>query len=417
MSLPTSSEWEYFAPDSFDSTPIHGMERMLDDGTALDVLAYGEKDAPGEFSWLIRLWDDMTGYSVRASYDEGVYFETAEQAYDSLVGVLQRDYPWLVERDEITQSPHSAKDKFLSKLAACGIALSIVMTGMGGFVAANTAFGGQSITDCPLGTNLGKVEYSQLITDADFYKGYEALTEIMASGANTELGEEDGWYIGDINTESMEIDMLNYACYDNPMYSMYKTGADGGISLKVSDKAKSVRIESYATLQGDDFDVMYAEVDAVACSIDAQAVADANGSTANYVRSVMEQVSDRVHYTSDSSSAHCNDIYGALIYGQSRCYGFATSVKYILDKQGIPNFIATGTVAGERHAWNMVNISDTWYVVDATMSRGMIDDEGVSSVSELIDPSKYCLRTLDDMNEHFVNDYILEPETSMLLGM
>lgn len=410
--MPTSSEWEYFYPNENDNS-IHGMERMLDNGTAIDVVAYGTYDAPGEFSWMIRLWDDASGYSVRASYDENMYFSDIEDAYDSLVSVLQQDYPYLVERDEIVKEPVQAKNRFFAKLAAIGLAAALVMPILGG-CASGMAYG-SSYSDVPLGTAASQVSYSQLITDSTFYEGYAACVDIMASGENPEIDPGTGWYDGDFAYEDLDIDMLNYAAYDNPMFSMYKTGADNGISLSVNEANGDIRIKSNATAQGDDFASMYAQVDAIAQGVSNRAVSEANGSTAEYVKSVLCQVAEGVSYSSDSSSAHSNDIYGALVNGSSRCFGYAASVKYILDLQGVPNFIATGQM-GQRHAWNMVNLDGVWYVVDATSTSQMMRSEGASSLQDCQQPYAYCLRTIDSINAEAANPYIPEAETNALLG-
>lgn len=412
MPLPTSSEWEYFQPDENNDT-IHGMERMLPDGTAIDVVAYGTYDAPGEFSWMIRLWDDRSGYSVRASYDEGQYYQDAEQAYDALVSVLERDYPHLVENDEITREPAGAKERFFAKLAAIGLAAALAMPVLGG--CASVSAYGSDYADVPLGTASGNVSYSQLISDDTFYEGYAACVDIMASGENPETAPGTGWYDGDFVFEDLEMDMLNYACYDNPMYSMYRTGADNGVSITLNQRTGDIRICSNAVSEGDDFSAMYAEVDAVSRSMAEVALADANGSTGEYVKSVMRQVTEGVEYTEDASSAHSNDIYGALVLGQSRCYGYASAVKYMLDMQGIPNFIATGESNG-RHAWNMVKLDTTWYVVDATHSKSMMYKEGKSSLEQCKNPYFYCLRTLESINSDDVLPYEPEPETAALLG-
>lgn len=63
------------------------------------------------------------------------------------------------------------------------------------------------------------------------------------------------------------------------------------------------------------------------------------------------------------------------------CYGYATAMKVLLDRAGIPNAYIEGTAyngkngpSGEQHAWNYVLVDGAWYAVDPTWS-----DPGASS--------------------------------------
>ena len=419
MPMPISREWEYFRPSENDDT-IHGMERMLEDGTAIDVIAYGTYDAPGEFSWMIRLWDGA-GYTIRASYDDGIYFEDIESAYDNLVSVLVCDYPFLVEKDEIKTAPDKAKGRFFAKIAAIGLAAALILptiTGCAGTGLEDIAFAAPepTYTDVPLGTGIGTVSYSQLISDDTFYEGYTACVDLMASGANPETNEGTGWYDGDFEYEEISIDMLNYACYDNPMFTLYRTGADSGVSILFDSANGDFRISSDAMENGDDFLAMYDQVDAAARNIANIAYSEADGSTGKFIESVTRQLAENITYSPDHESAHANDIYGALINGDSRCYGYAASMKYILDMQEIPNFIATGTVDDIRHAWNMVKLDETWYVVDATYTSSMMRNEGFTSLEDCASPYFYCLRTIDDINADCPGTYTPEEETWALMN-
>lgn len=416
--MPTSTEWEYFRPNENDMS-IHGMERMLDNGTAIDVIAYGTFEAPGEFSWMIREWNDATGYTVHASYDSDVYFDDIESAYDDLVGVLARQFPHLVERDEIVREPVRAKSRFFARIAAIGLAAALVLPTLAGCAGGMAYASGPDCTDVALGSCSGAVTYSQLVDDAQ-YEQYAAYVDIMASGEIAEEGGSGaGWYDGDFEYDELSIDVLNYATYDNPMYSMYKTGADSGIGVSVNTVNGDVRIYSNATKQGDNFNAMYAQVDVVANQMIAQAESYAQGSTLDYIYSAVNQIAQRCEYSdTDSSSAHCNDIYGCLVNGSSRCFGYASAVKYMLDAEGIPNFIATGMSGGDRHAWNMVNVGGTWIVVDATYSRDMMQKQRASSLDECQDAKLYCSHTMENLNDNLLNSpYQPEQETVALLGM
>lgn len=377
---------------------IHGMERILDDGSALNVLAYGTKEDPSEFSWMIRLWDDQDGYSIHASYDEDLYFDTVEEAYDDLVAVLEDEYPYLIARDEIAVEPQQSKSRFLAKLISVGLAAALAMSALTGCADAIAYASPPEYDDIPLGTaRIVDPTYESLISSSIELEGYDAFVEIMASGENPDIEQDGvtGWYDGDFESSDLSIHLLNYASYDNPLFSMYKTGADDGIAITLDHSNGNVRITSNATLEGDDFGYMYDQVDRAADHVDSLAAREADGSTAEYVKALATYLAETVDYISPNSSAHCNDIYGALINHESACYGFSSAMKYIMDKRGIPNFIATGYKHGVRHAWNMVDMDGTWLVVDVTSSKAMMHDEGVSYLSDCEDPDIFLLHSFN----------------------
>lgn len=70
-------------------------------------------------------------------------------------------------------------------------------------------------------------------------------------------------------------------------------------------------------------------------------------------------------------------IEGTLIEGTGVCDSFTKSLQIIYDKAGIDSIIVLGTLDGNPHAWNLVNIDDEWYHVDITSSRSIYDETGI----------------------------------------
>ena len=64
------------------------------------------------------------------------------------------------------------------------------------------------------------------------------------------------------------------------------------------------------------------------------------------------------------------DIRSVLLSKQSVCAGYAHAFKFLCDKAGIPCIYVYGTVKGIAHAWNMVQIGENFYWVDATWGEG-----------------------------------------------
>lgn len=70
---------------------------------------------------------------------------------------------------------------------------------------------------------------------------------------------------------------------------------------------------------------------------------------------------------------HRNDPYGALVEGESMCYGMSGALKLLLDYRGIPNCVVRGHDANANtgwHAWNLVYLDGTWSVCDVTAYAG-----------------------------------------------
>lgn len=90
-------------------------------------------------------------------------------------------------------------------------------------------------------------------------------------------------------------------------------------------------------------------------------------------------------YSDDvDDTPHANDMYGALVEGESKCYGLATAAKAVLDRRGIPAFVATGEFnhnPNTRHAVAMAWIDDQWRVLDATATQGKDLPESITMAS------------------------------------
>lgn len=57
--------------------------------------------------------------------------------------------------------------------------------------------------------------------------------------------------------------------------------------------------------------------------------------------------------------------YSALVNGQTVCAGYARAFQYLMQQLEIPCYYCTG-YAGESHAWNIIELEDGYYNVDAT---------------------------------------------------
>ena len=58
--------------------------------------------------------------------------------------------------------------------------------------------------------------------------------------------------------------------------------------------------------------------------------------------------------------------YGAIVTGEAVCEGYAKAMQILLSKAGIPCFTVRGESDGVSHMWNVVELNNEWYHLDAT---------------------------------------------------
>ena len=101
-----------------------------------------------------------------------------------------------------------------------------------------------------------------------------------------------------------------------------------------------------------------------------------------WIRAVYHQVVANADYDGRDEyewTTHANDMYGCLIEGRTLCVGYAETIKFLLDKKGVPNFIGTGVIqdgTDTRHAFNILEIEGEWLVLDGTMNAYNPQDGG-----------------------------------------
>lgn len=89
--------------------------------------------------------------------------------------------------------------------------------------------------------------------------------------------------------------------------------------------------------------------------------------------------------------------YGAIVNGSAVCDGYAKAMKLLLDSAGIRSLYVSGTAfsnsgSGE-HAWNIANVSEKWYYLDATFDDSNTVDYTYFNFTE---SSNHILGTFDN---------------------
>lgn len=62
--------------------------------------------------------------------------------------------------------------------------------------------------------------------------------------------------------------------------------------------------------------------------------------------------------------------YGALVNGEAVCEGYSRAMQLLLAQYNIISTLVTGDSEGVGHMWNLVNIENAWYHLDATWNDG-----------------------------------------------
>lgn len=81
---------------------------------------------------------------------------------------------------------------------------------------------------------------------------------------------------------------------------------------------------------------------------------------------INEYLSATCTYAPDWSKNRANTAWGALIYHEAQCSGYARATKALCDAVGIPCYYVHAD--NSSHQWNKVMIGGKWYVVDITNS-------------------------------------------------
>lgn len=92
------------------------------------------------------------------------------------------------------------------------------------------------------------------------------------------------------------------------------------------------------------------------------------GSTKDRVIAVHDFICSQITYSDETVAglADFRSAYDGLASGQGVCTSYALLFQKFMDQMGIPCYVASGTVRGTGHAWNIVNVDGSWYHMDCT---------------------------------------------------
>ena len=175
-------------------------------------------------------------------------------------------------------------------------------------------------------------------------------------------------------------DSFDYNMSDYPMVLAYLASPDF-MHLCYSEKGFFM-FESDLFSTGCDFNAMYEAIDNKAQEICDECWEASGGDERLFVSNVYHYLARNMTYSDGiGDSIHANDIYGALLEGESKCAGMSGAMKYILDKKGVPNVIgftdrSTTPEFDEGHAWNIVYSDGQWMCCDLTVGSKLYEEYG-----------------------------------------
>lgn len=129
------------------------------------------------------------------------------------------------------------------------------------------------------------------------------------------------------------------------------------------------------------------------------------------IKLVHDYLVDSIEYDQSISKENIYNIYGALINKECVCEGYAKAFKYLMDSVDIPCVIVIGKAINtygntENHAWNYVQLNNTWYAVDCTWDDPILIGGGFLTNSSKY---KYFLKGEKEFNEsHLPNGQFTE---------
>ncbi|PKM55416.1 MAG: hypothetical protein CVV00_03900 [Firmicutes bacterium HGW-Firmicutes-5] len=194
--------------------------------------------------------------------------------------------------------------------------------------------------------------------EEDFINTEEALQAAVVAMILAWEGERE-FMIPALNYEQVEAgiqraiaSMKDYPGYYSAVSSTESATSDVSLSLRVNYKITKT-----------EFDTSLKKAEAILDEI----IQD--GMTPfEKILAIHDYLVDHIVYTKDieAGEEYIYTMYGALIYGDAVCQGYAEAFHYLSTMVGLETIIIQGTAGGQAHAWNLVQLEEEWYHVDVT---------------------------------------------------
>lgn len=120
------------------------------------------------------------------------------------------------------------------------------------------------------------------------------------------------------------------------------------------------------------------------------------------VRAACDYLMDTCSYAVSWAENGANTAWGALVYHEAQCSGYARAFKALCDGMGIGCYYvhADENSINPSHQWNVVSVDGNWYIIDV---------QGFDSSNELISP--------EDLNFNYTVFYLVSDEKYASMGL
>ena len=226
-----------------------------------------------------------------------------------------------------------------------------------------------------------KIMYSQLDMSDDTRYVMNALRHAAETGKIYDNGDYSTYeyYPGGFRYGvDFAYDSFDYNMSDYPLTLAYLASPDF-MQFYYSEKGFFM-FDSGLFSRGVNFQQMYREIDDRAQAICDECWEQAGGDERQFISNVYHYLAQNMTYSDGiNDTVHANDIYGALLEGESKCAGMSGAMKYILDKKGIPNIVGFSDRSRtpeneEGHAWNIVYLDGQWLCCDLTIGSKLYSE-------------------------------------------
>ena len=97
------------------------------------------------------------------------------------------------------------------------------------------------------------------------------------------------------------------------------------------------------------------------------------------VRTAMSYLESNCSYADDWSKNRANTAWGALVYHEAQCSGYARGLKALCDAIGIGCYYvhADNNSANPSHQWNEVCVNGQWYIADPQLGISTVEAAGI----------------------------------------
>ena len=110
-------------------------------------------------------------------------------------------------------------------------------------------------------------------------------------------------------------------------------------------------------------------------------------------KGIYEYLVENVTYNKNAKNGQ--NILGVFLENECVCSGYASATQFLFSLVGIECIIVIGTVGGESHAWNVVNLDGNWYNMDVTFGATNYEDNINYLYMTMTDETCYMGHTAD----------------------